>query len=44
MTGKTVTRIDLAAAVYREIGLSRNESAKLVESVEEHTHEHEERE
>ncbi|MBR72198.1 MAG: integration host factor subunit alpha [Rhodospirillaceae bacterium] len=33
MTGKTVTRIDLAAAVYREIGLSRNESAKLVESV-----------
>lgn len=33
MTGKTVTRADLAEAVYREIGLSRNESAKLVESV-----------
>ena len=33
MTGKTVTRSDLAEAVYREIGLSRNESAKIVESV-----------
>lgn len=33
MAGKTVTRADLAEAVYREIGLSRNESAKLVESV-----------
>jgi len=33
MAGKTVTRSDLADAVYREIGLSRNESAKIVESV-----------
>ena len=33
MTEKTVTRSDLAEAVYREIGLSRNESAKIVESV-----------
>jgi len=33
MAGKTVTRSDLAEAVYKEIGLSRNESAKLVESV-----------
>lgn len=29
----TVTRADLAEAVYREIGLSRSESAELVESV-----------
>jgi len=29
----TVTRADLAEAVYREIGLSRSESADLVESV-----------
>ena len=29
----TVTRADLAEAVYREIGLSRTESADLVESV-----------
>jgi integration host factor subunit alpha len=33
MTGKTVTRADLAEAVFREVGLSRNESGKLVESV-----------
>ncbi|PPR23953.1 MAG: Integration host factor subunit alpha [Alphaproteobacteria bacterium MarineAlpha10_Bin2] len=33
MTGNTVTRADLAEAVFREVGLSRNESAKLVESV-----------
>jgi len=33
MAGKTVTRADLAEAVFREVGLSRNESAKLVESV-----------
>lgn len=31
--GRTVTRADLADAVYREVGLSRNESAALVESV-----------
>lgn len=29
----TVTRADLAEAVYREIGLSRSESAALVESM-----------
>ncbi|MBO6948448.1 MAG: integration host factor subunit alpha [Rhodospirillales bacterium] len=33
MTGKTVTRADLGEAVYQEIGLSRNESADLLESV-----------
>lgn len=32
----TVTRADLAEAVYREIGLSRSESAELVESVIDH--------
>ena len=33
MSGKTVTRADLTEAVYQEVGLSRNESAELVESV-----------
>ena len=33
MAGKTVTRAQLTEAVYQEIGLSRNESADLVESV-----------
>ncbi|WP_407943325.1 integration host factor subunit alpha [Mangrovicoccus ximenensis] len=33
MTGKTLTRMDLSEAVFREVGLSRNESAQLVESV-----------
>lgn len=33
MSGKTVTRADLAEAVYRKVGLSRTESAELVESV-----------
>jgi integration host factor subunit alpha len=33
MAGRTITRADLAEAVFREVGLSRNESAKLVESV-----------
>ena len=33
MAGKTVTRADLSEAVYNEVGLSRNESADLVESV-----------
>ncbi|PWE17998.1 integration host factor subunit alpha [Marinicauda salina] len=32
MTGKTLTRADLADAVHREVGLSRQESAQLVES------------
>ena len=29
----TVTRVDLTEAVYQEVGLSRNESAQLVETV-----------
>ena len=33
MTGKTLTRMDLSEAVFREVGLSRNESAQLVEQV-----------
>ena len=33
MSGKTVTRSQLSEAVYQEVGLSRNESAELVESV-----------
>lgn len=33
MTSSTLTRQDLAEAVFREVGLSRNESAELVESV-----------
>ncbi len=33
MGDKTVTRADLAEAVFRKIGLSRTESAHLVESV-----------
>ncbi len=36
MAEKTLTRIDLSEAVFREVGLSRNESAQLVESVLEH--------
>lgn len=30
---QTLTRMDLSEAVFREVGLSRNESAQLVESV-----------
>lgn len=30
---KTLTRMDLSEAVFREVGLSRNESAQLVETV-----------
>ena len=33
MASATVTRAHLAEAVYQEIGLSRNESAELVETV-----------
>ena len=33
MSGNTVTRAQLSEAVYQEVGLSRNESAGLVESV-----------
>lgn len=36
MTDKTLTRMDLSEAVFREVGLSRNESAQLVETVLEH--------
>ncbi|TNE32145.1 MAG: integration host factor subunit alpha [Alphaproteobacteria bacterium] len=32
-TGNTITRADLSQAVYEEVGLSRNESADLVEMV-----------
>lgn len=32
-TTRTITRADLADAVYKEVGLSRNESAELVEAV-----------
>jgi nucleoid DNA-binding protein len=31
MSERTMTRADLAEAVYQEVGLSRNESADLVE-------------
>ena len=33
MTGHTLTRAQLSEAVYQEVGLSRIESAELVESV-----------
>ncbi|WP_319773347.1 integration host factor subunit alpha [Breoghania sp.] len=33
MSGKTVTRADLCEAVYQKVGLSRTESADLVEQV-----------
>jgi integration host factor subunit alpha len=33
MAGRTVTRAQLSEAVYQEVGLSRNESADLVETV-----------
>ncbi|MEM8588701.1 MAG: integration host factor subunit alpha [Pseudomonadota bacterium] len=33
MSGITVTRAQLSEAVYEEVGLSRNESAELVEAV-----------
>ncbi|PCI48993.1 MAG: integration host factor subunit alpha [Alphaproteobacteria bacterium] len=33
MSRKTVTRANLSEAVYQEVGLSRNESAELVEAV-----------
>jgi len=36
MSTGTVTRADLTEAIYREIGLSRTESADLVESVIDH--------
>ena len=33
MSNSTLTRMDLSEAVFREVGLSRNESAQLVENV-----------
>jgi len=36
MADKTLTRMDLNEAVFREVGLSRNESSDLVESVLNH--------
>lgn len=33
MTNRTMTRADLAESVYEQVGLSRNESADLVELV-----------
>ncbi len=36
MSDTTLTRMDLSEAVFREVGLSRNESSQLVESVLDH--------
>ena len=33
MTDSTVTRAQLAEAVYQEVGLSRNDSAQLVDVI-----------
>lgn len=33
MSGNTLTRSDLSEAIYREVGLSRNESADMVEAI-----------
>ena len=33
LAGRTVARVDLYEAVYQEVGLSRDESAELVEAV-----------
>jgi integration host factor subunit alpha len=33
MAGRTITRAQLAEAVYQEVGLSRSESAELLEAV-----------
>ncbi len=36
MSDKTLTRMDLSEAIFREVGLSRNDSGQLVESVLDH--------
>ncbi len=36
MSDTTLTRMDLSEAVFREVGLSRSESAQLVEGVLQH--------
>jgi len=33
MENRTITRADLAESIYEEVGLSRNESSELVESI-----------
>ncbi len=33
MTGKTITRAQLAESVYQEVGLSRSESSELVDAI-----------
>jgi integration host factor subunit alpha len=33
MTGKTITRVDLYAAIYRKMNLSRSQSSAVVEAV-----------
>lgn len=33
MSEKTLTRMDLSDAIFREVGLSRNDASQLVESV-----------
>jgi integration host factor subunit alpha len=33
MSNQTMTRADLAESIYQQVGLSRNESASLVEAV-----------
>lgn len=36
MADATLTRADIAAVIHRKVGLSRNESARLVESILDH--------
>lgn len=36
MSDKTLTRMDLSESVFNTVGLSRNESAELVESILKH--------
>ena len=33
MEGRTITRADLSESVFKEVGLSRNESSDLVETI-----------
>ena len=33
MNGRTITRADLSESVFQEVGLSRNESSDLVETI-----------
>lgn len=36
MSENTLTRMDLSEAIYREVGLSRNDAGQLVESILDH--------